>query len=83
MAKRCAVGTEAGSVSSTRLWKRIIAQWVWATARFSSLRGSGMIALRLAFWVEPAPRGRSKPGLAAMPSIASVVPVLRCIPSAS
>jgi hypothetical protein len=45
------------------LWKRIIAAWVCATARFSSLRGSGTIARRLAFALEPAPRGRSKPVL--------------------
>ena len=76
-------GTEAGSVSTTRLWKRTIARCVWATARFSSLRGSGMIALRFAFWVVPAPRGRSNPFLAGMPSIATVLPIFRCSPSAS
>ena len=41
-----AAGVEAGSLSTTRLWKRIIARWCWATARFSSLRRSGISALR-------------------------------------
>jgi hypothetical protein len=42
---RCAAGTDPGSVSTTRLWKRLIAAWVCAPARVSSLRGSGMIAV--------------------------------------
>ena len=48
-------------MSTIRLWKRMNARWVCATARFSSLRLSGMIARRLAFCVVPAPRGRSWP----------------------
>ena len=82
MAKRRAGGTEPGSVSTTRLWKRIIARCVCATARFSSLRGSGMTALRFWATVLPAPRGRSKPALAGMPASAAVVPIFRCTPSA-
>ena len=54
-------GTEAGSVSTTRLWKRMKAQCVCATARFSSLRGSGISAVRLAVASARARRGRSKP----------------------
>ena len=41
-------GTDAGSVSTTRLWNRIIARWTCATARFSSFRGSGISASRRA-----------------------------------
>ena len=70
-------------MSTTRLWKRMKARWVWATARFSSLRGSGMIALRLAATVDPAPRGRSKPSIAASPSTPAVFPIFRCTPSGS
>ena len=43
-------------MSTTRLWKRIIARWICPTARFSSFRSSGIVA--------PCPgvsRGRSKP----------------------
>ena len=65
----CRRAPTAGSVSTTRLWKRIIARWVCATARFSSLRGSGMIALRFFAAVLPAPRGRSKPSFAGMPAV--------------
>ena len=39
-------GTDAGSRSTTGLWNRIIATCVWATIRFSSLRGSRITALR-------------------------------------
>ena len=46
---------------TTRLWNRIIAAWVWATTRFSSLRRSGIAALR-ASETDPLPtRGTSKP----------------------
>ena len=37
-----AAGVPDGRVSTTRLWKRMKARWVCATARFSSFRGSGM-----------------------------------------
>ena len=42
-------------MSTTRLWNLMNARCVWATARFSSLRGSGMSALR-GFAPEPIPR---------------------------
>jgi hypothetical protein len=61
------------------LWKRIIAVCVWATARFSSFRGSGMIALRFFAAVFPAPRGRSKPFFVGKIDL----PVFRWSPSAS
>ena len=68
-------------MSTTRLWKRIIAGCVWATARFSSLRGSGMIAFRFFAAVFPAPRGRSKPFLGVPGTID--LPFFRWRPSAS
>ena len=64
--------------STTLLWNRIIARWVWATMRFSSLRGSGISAVR-----SPLTRGRSWPFLEASEPILMVLPVLRCNPSAS
>ena len=66
-------------MSTTRLWNRIIAVCVWATARFSSLRGSGMIAFRFFAAVFPAPRGRSKPFLVGKIDL----PFFRWSPSAS
>ena len=68
-------------MSRTRLWKRMKARCVCATARFSSFRGSGMMALRFAATVRPAPRGRSNPCLGGMPSIADVLPSLKWRPS--
>ena len=61
----------------TRLWKRIIARCVWATARFSSLRGSGMTALRFFAAVLPT-AGQVEAGLRrAGRASASVVPIFR------
>ena len=79
--KRSAGGTDAGSVSTIRLWKRMNALCVWATARFSSLRKSGITALRFLAFVLPSPRGRSKPFIAGSPA-ATVLPVFRCSLSA-
>ena len=68
----------------TRLWKRIIAVCVCATIRFSSLRGSGMSAVRLVALLGPLPiRGRSWPCLAPSGASAIVVPALRRSASAS
>ena len=64
-----AAGVVDGSVSTTRLWKRMNARWVCATARFSSFRGSGITADD---GVAPA-RGRSKPSLGS----ASLPPAFR------
>jgi len=47
-ARKRSVAGIAPSESTTRLWNRMNAQWICATARFSSFRGSGMIAFRFA-----------------------------------
>ena len=58
----------------TRLWKWIIARWVWATIRFSSLRGSGISALRLAALLGPVPDARQVvPGLGARRAATAIV----------
>ena len=75
--KRLLAGSEANS-STTRLWKRIIARCVCATARFSSLRASGTIASFLLVL-----RGRSKPCLSGNSPSFAVLPILNLRPSSS
>ena len=67
--------TDPGRVSTIRLWNRMNAVWVCATARFSSLRKSGMIALLLALFDVQAPRGRSNPFSTGSPPAATVLPM--------
>ena len=80
---RSAGGVAGPSPATTRLWNRIIAAWVWATTRFSSLRWSGIAALR-ASEADPLPtRGTSKPTRAWSPPIFVVLPTLRRVWSVS